>query len=274
MPTMEEATKVMEISAKAKPWRMKSEQNSLAEELDIERRKVMLSAIIAGILLLLLWLILGFENYFELNLNYFGVIPRKLVGLRGILFAPLLHGDYKHLISNSIPLFFLLTGTLYFYRGLGYKVFLLIWIFSGVGVWCIGRDSIHIGASGVVYGLATFLAISGILRNDIRLMAISLLTIFLYGGMIWGVLPLFQHVSWESHLMGSLVGLFCAVYYRKQGPPQRQYDLEPEEDDEESVEVLPAEPLNETIQHHTAHPNYIIIYRYKNKEDENTETKA
>jgi len=271
---MEDGTKVVEISAKARPWRIKNEQNYITTELELERRKVTISAIIAGLLIMLLWLIIGFENYFEINLNYFGVIPRNLIGLRGILFSPLLHGDYKHLISNSIPLFFLLTGTLYFYRGLGYKVFLLIWIFSGIGIWCIGRDSIHIGASGIVYGLAVFLAISGILRNDIRLMAISMLTIFLYGGMIWGVLPLFKHVSWEAHLMGSLVGLFSAFYYRKQGPQQRQYDLEPDEDDLESVEIVPTEPLNETAQHHTANPNYIIVYRYKNKEEENTETKA
>lgn len=274
---MDESANVVEISTRAKPWRVKSEQISFTEELDLERRKVMLSAIIAGILILLLWLILGFENYFDLNLNYLGVIPRKLIGLRGILFAPLLHGDLKHLISNSIPLFFLLTGTLYFYRSLGYKVFLLIWIASGIGVWLIGRDSIHIGASGVVYGLAMFLAVSGILRNDIRLMAISLLTIFLYGGMIWGVLPLFKHVSWESHLMGSLVGLFCAFYYRKQGPPQRKYFLDDEEEEAAEAEFIqetPTEPFSESAQHHTAPANYIIVYRYKNKEDDNTETKA
>jgi hypothetical protein len=118
---------------------------------------------------------------------------------------------------------------LYFYRGIGFRVLGYIWLLTGIAVWLFARDSYHIGASGIVYGLAAFLALSGVLRNDTRLMSISLLIIFLYGGMIWGVLPLFQRISWESHLAGALAGVFCAIRYRHDGPPIRRYFEDEEE---------------------------------------------
>ena len=198
-----------------------------------ERRKVMFSAIFSVTLVLLLWIIKIYEWFFDLDLHAFALKPRTLRGLPGIITEPLLHADWSHLFSNSVPLFLLLMATLYFYRGIGLRVLGYIWLFTGIGVWFFARDSYHIGASGIVYGLATFLAISGILRHDSRLMSISLLIIFLYGGMIWGVLPLFHHVSWESHLMGSLAGAFCAYRYRNQGPAIRRYF----EDEDESLDT-------------------------------------
>lgn len=216
----------------------------LSMEVDFknERRKVMFSAIFSVTLIATLWIIKIYEWFFNLDLHAFALKPRTLSGLLGIITEPLLHGDWGHLFSNSVPLFLLLMATLYFYRGIGLRVLGYIWLFTGIGVWLFARDNYHIGASGIVYGLATFLAISGILRHDSRLMSISLLIIFLYGGMIWGVLPLFHHVSWESHLMGSLAGVFCAYRYRRQGPAIRRYF-----DDEDEQAVSQDEFLDEPM---------------------------
>jgi membrane associated rhomboid family serine protease len=244
-------------------------------EIDLknERRKVMFSAIFSVTLVLLLWIIKIYEWFFNLDLHAFALKPRTLRGLPGIITEPLLHGDWSHLFSNSVPLFLLLMATLYFYRGIGLRVLGYIWLFTGIGVWFFARDSYHIGASGIVYGLASFLAISGILRHDSRLMSISLLIIFLYGGMIWGVLPLFHHVSWESHLMGSLAGAFCAYRYRNQGPAIRRY-FEDEDEQAVSQDEFLDEPMG-PIPPPDFHPGHLsqhfpggYLYRYVPKEPE------
>jgi membrane associated rhomboid family serine protease len=124
----------------------------------------------------------------------------------------------------------------YFYRVIAWPVLLYSWFLTGFWVWLFAReDSIHIGASGVIYSLAVFLFLSGIIRRESRLMAITLLTAFLYGGMVWGVFPQFfpkQPISWESHLMGILAGVILAIYYRKSGPQRKVYDWEEEEGDD------------------------------------------
>ena len=215
------------------------------------RRKVMFSAIFAGILLLLIWLTFFFDRFFGLDLNRFGLRPHSLNGLLGIITAPFLHGgdgypfslkDFQHILSNSLPLFLLLTGAIYFYRGTAFKMLVLVWFITGAGVWIIGSSGTnHIGASGIVYGLAAFMALSGIIRNDTRLMSISFLTIFLYGGMVWGVLPLKPGVSWESHLFGSIGGIISAILFRNEGPVKRKYF----EDEEVLDEPVPlSEDLN------------------------------
>jgi membrane associated rhomboid family serine protease len=107
----------------------------------------------------------------------------------------------------------------YFYRPVAFRVFFLTWIITGILVWLGGRSSYHIGASGLIYGFASFLFFSGIIRNNINLMAISLLVVFLYGGLVWGILPYDYKISWESHLFGALTGLALAITYRNYGPP-------------------------------------------------------
>jgi membrane associated rhomboid family serine protease len=244
---------------------------SVAKEtsLEDERRKVVFSAIFAGSLILVLWVVKIYEWIFDLDLHEFALRPRTLSGIPGIFAEPLLHGDWSHLISNSVPLFLLLMATLYFYRGIGFRVLGYIWIITGVGVWLIARNSYHIGASGIVYGLASFLALSGILRNDTRLMSVSLLIIFLYGGMVWGVLPLFQHISWESHLVGALAGVFCAIRYRKQGPPIRKYF-----EDEEDIPLSSSEEMGPFLppDFHPGQPSQFhpggFYYRYVPKQPE------
>ncbi|MCP4522561.1 MAG: rhomboid family intramembrane serine protease [Cytophagales bacterium] len=171
-------------------------------------------------LILILWFIKGMEFIFSLEKGLgLGVQPRSAFGLVGVLTAPLIHGDWEHLLSNTFPLLVLLTSLVYFYYRISKTVFLYIYFLPNIGVWLIGvDDSSHIGASGVVYGLAGFLFFSGLFRNDKQSMAVSLLVALIYGGMIWGVLPLKQGISWESHMMGALVGASLAFVYRNKFP--------------------------------------------------------
>lgn len=206
-----------------------------AEVYKVERQKVLYSAILSALVVMVLWVIKLLEVNLKTNFTFLANLPRSWSHIQGILTEPLVHGDFNHLMSNSVPLFLLLAGTLYFYRNIAWKVIALIWVFTGLGVWIVARENYHIGASGVVYGLAAFHALSGILRKDMRLTAISLLVVFLYGGMVWGVLPLFVKFSWESHLMGAVSGFAVAIAYRHQGPKQKQY-FQSEEEEEGFVE--------------------------------------
>ena len=264
-PSMED-NEHTKVPLSSRPYRPSTLINQdIKDEIAVERRKVIFSAIFAGALVAVLWIVKLYEYVFHWNTRMMGLRPRSSEGLLGILTEPLVHGDMNHLISNSVPLFLLMMAIIYFYRGVAFRVFGWIWILTGIGVWIFARGHLHIGASGVVYGLATFLAFSGFMRNDTRLMSISLLVVFLYGGMVWGVLPLFQHISWESHLMGALAGVFCAIKYRHEGPQQKKY-FEDEDDEEESFGL----PPDENSGTHSTLPHYGgIQYHYLPKEDKN-----
>ena len=177
-------------------------------------------------LVIFLWLGFWFEVKNGYNFNSFGIFPRSLSGLRGILFSPFIHGDIKHLYHNSAPLFVLLFSLFYFYRGIAWKVFLYGTLLTGILTWIIARKSYHIGASGIIYFLFSFIFLSGILRKNYRLVAVSLVMIFLYGSMVWYVLPVKESISWEGHLSGFVVGIIFAVFYRGVGPQKFQYDWE------------------------------------------------
>jgi len=154
-----------------------------------------------------------------------------LKGVPGIVFSPFIHADFNHLISNSLPLFLLGVALFYFYSEVALKVFTLTFFLTGILVWVAGRDAWHIGASGLVYGLASFLFFSGIIRRYFRLIALSLLIVFLYGSMVWGLFPgVYKNVSWESHMLGFFSGVVLAIWFRKEGPqaPVHQW-LEEEE---------------------------------------------
>ena len=203
-----------------------------------ERRKIIQSLIYPSLFVTVLWLVKLFEITFNIDLSQFGLQPLHFTGLLGILTSPLLHEGFSHLFANSVSLFCLSALMFYFYREIAWRIHLLIYLMTGAWVWFFARgDSIHIGASGVVYGLAAFLFLSGILRRESKLMAITLLTTFLYGSMVWGIFPQFfplQHISWESHLMGLLSGSILAIYYRKTGPQRKKYEWEDEDDDNDS----------------------------------------
>lgn len=199
-----------------------------SEEFDADKEKIKSSLFYSLFFVGLLWLIGFFQWASGMELSALGVLPRKISGLTGILTAPLIHADFSHLISNSVTLFLLLFSVLYFYRGSALKVFFITYLLDGILVWIFARQSYHIGASGLVYSFASFLFFSGVFRKDKRSIAVSLLIVFLYGGMVWGVLPVKPEISFESHLFGAVAGFFCAFIFRK-------VDL-PAEDEEEEID--------------------------------------
>ncbi|MFN4122013.1 MAG: rhomboid family intramembrane serine protease [Flavobacteriales bacterium] len=230
----------------------------------IERQKVFYSAILSGLLVLLLWIIKLLEWNLGTSFRMLANLPRNLSHIQGIITEPLVHGDFDHLISNSIPLFLLVWATLYFYRNIAGRVIALIWITTGLGVWLLARENYHIGASGIVYGLAAFHAFSGILRRDMRLMAISLLVVFLYGGMIWGVFPVFYKMSWESHLLGALSGAAVAIAFRKLGPQKPIYFTDEEDEDENRNDE---EELIQPVNNNSHTLDIPVTYHYVEKKE-------
>ena len=194
-----------------------------------------LEAIIYPLLLLaIMWSVFLIDKYYHLDLYKYGVKPKTIEGLKGILLMPLIHSQdgYSHIISNSIPTFILLGTLIYFYREIAFYVTLFIWLGTGVLLWYIAGSShsYHIGISGVIYGWLGFIFLSGFLKRYLPLQAISLAVAFIYGSMVWGILPLKQGVSWQGHLSGLLVGLTLAILYRKKGPKRPKYDYEIEEE--------------------------------------------
>jgi len=201
-----------------------------------EKRKFYHSLVFPAFFLLLIWTIKITEYALELDFADMGLFPLKAEGIKGILFSPLIHADFKHLFDNSVPLFFLSVAIFYFYRPVAYRVFFLVWFIAGLTVWLTARPAYHIGASGLVYGFASFIFFSGVIRNNIHLLAISLLVVFLYGGLVCGIFPYDFRISWESHLAGGLTGLSMALYYRSYGPPSTRKIWEDEDEEENDNE--------------------------------------
>lgn len=164
-------------------------------------------------LTLLMWGVFFFEISWGISFNFLGILPRDLFGMIGIVVSPVLHGSWLHLISNTIPFLFLGTTLFFFYPRIANKVFFLCYFITGILVWLFGRFSLHIGASGVIYGLAFFLIFFGFFRKDFRSLLISSVTILLYGSLFYGLLPTEPNVSYESHMYGALVGLGTAMLY-------------------------------------------------------------
>lgn len=214
-----------------------------------DKRKFIRALIVALLCVGLPVLVKLAESFLRSDFYEWGVYPQTLSGLKGVLLAPLVHGDVHHLYNNVIPLFLLTLALFYFYEKLGYPVLLLSWVLPGLWVWMGARHSYHIGASGVVYSLAAFLFLSGIIRKHTPLIAISLIVVFLYGSMIWYIFPIDYDISWESHLYGSIAGLFLALFYLYQGPQRQRYSWEDEENEEErswTEEENSQEQINKT----------------------------
>ncbi len=195
-----------------------------------------------ALLVLILWLVKAVELVFSVSFAEYGLYPLQIKGIPGIFTSPFLHADLAHLFANSLPLLVLGALLFYFYKPIAWPVLLLLYLVTGIWVWTFARgNAVHIGASGVIYGLAAFLFFSGIIRRETRLMVITLLVTFLYGGLIWGIFPQFfpnKPISWESHLMGLLAGLILALYFRKSGPQRKVYEWEDEEDEDDDGDGL------------------------------------
>jgi membrane associated rhomboid family serine protease len=195
-----------------------------------EKKRFVFSLVFPGFFLLLLWAVKFFEIGMETSFVEGGVYPRRWSGLQGILFSPMIHSDWKHLINNSMPVLLLSLALFYFYRDIAYKIWVLIYFIGGILLWSVGRQAYHIGASGLIYGLAAFLFLSGIIRRVRSLTAISLLVVFWYGSMVWGLLPFDFEVSFEAHITGAVSGVILAVIYRDQGPEPERSALDEEEE--------------------------------------------
>ncbi len=199
-----------------------------------KEEKLLLQNFIAPLLfVMLLWIIKGVEINFHLQFSKYGLLPRNIDALTGIITFPLVHGDWQHLISNSAGLLVLGFLLFTFHREIAYRVVIQIWLLHGVWLWLGGRTTYHIGASGIIYGLAAFLFFTGVFKKEKSTMTISLLVVFLYGSMVWGLMPFLQGISWEGHLFGGAAGLLMAWYYRKTGIQKPIYDWEKEEEDYE-----------------------------------------
>lgn len=236
----------------------------------IEEKAMLKSFFVPAIFLLLMWWVKFAEWIFDFPLTFLGIHPLHWDGLPGILLSPFIHGDWKHLAANSVPILVLGAALYFFYRNMATKIFFLILLITGVWVWLGARDSYHIGASGVIYGLSTFLLLSGFIRKETRLMALSLVVVFLYGSFVWGIFPQFfpeKNISWEGHLSGMIAGVVLAIFYRNEGPQRRKYSWELEE--QNPIE----EPETDTSERpywdvpEPDRKDLTVVYRFKKNDD-------
>ena len=169
----------------------------------------------------LIWAIHIFQTVFNLDLGWWGIYPRAGFGLRGILFAPVLHAGWEHLASNSIPFLVCSTMIIYFFPRVALRAFVVIYFVTGFCVWLFARTGVfHIGLSYVVYGLVSFIFWTGIFRRSLRSIILALIIVTLYSGMFSGLLPttevLQRNISWESHLLGGIIGIIAAYFYKEE----------------------------------------------------------
>ncbi len=215
----------------------------------------------------LLWLIKFFEWITDVSLVPLGVYPSTLKGALGIITSPLVHGDGIHLLSNTFPLIMLGIGLFYFYYHIASKVFVWIYLLSGTGVWLVAREAYHIGASGIIYGLLSFLFFIGLFNRDNKSIVISLIVLFLYGGMIGGFFPSDFNISYESHMMGAFSGLLVAFTYRRQ--PMTIYDTNEQQLEDPSASQMEDTNFSPPTHTHESPGIHInVVYRQNEKSND------
>jgi len=206
-----------------------------------------------------LWFTKLIEWLLAADFGVYGIYPRTLTGTVGILVSPLIHGDFTHLFSNTFPLIFLGVGVMFFYRRVAVDVFFLIYLLTGIAVWFMARQAYHIGASGIIYGLVSFLFFSGLIRKDLKSVTVSLVVLFLYSGMLQGIFPIATRISWESHLMGSVVGFGCALVFRN-------IPLSVEDDLDLEMERPSAADISSTLPPGPVKPDISYFYKQKSSD--------
>jgi len=214
---------------------------------ELDNRILRVSHVVPVLFLVAFWLIKLVEISINQEFYHFGVYPRTINGLIGIVTSPFIHNDFKHLITNSVSFYVLTLFLFYFYRQIAFRIFTFNFILSGIILWFIGRDSWHIGASGIIYGLASFLFFSGLFRGNTKLLTVALVTVFLYGSMFWGLFPTRPEISWEAHLAGATSGFLLALFFRHKGPQQPQPQWE---DDDLIVDEDPIQPETDSMVEH------------------------
>ena len=231
-----------------------------SDEIREERNRLLRSFIVPVAFIAVCWLVKGVEEVFHLDFSFLGIKPLQSDGILGIFLFHFLHGSWSHLFANTLPIIVLGACLYYFYKPIATKIWLLLMFSTGLLTWCGARGGIHIGASALIYGLAFFLMLSGFIRRNRNLVIVSLLVIFLYGSLIWGIYPKYaieNHISWEGHLSGLIMGLTLAIVYRKEGP-QREKDEDDDSDDSDDSDNywdVPEPPKEELTQ-----PRYFRHY--------------
>lgn len=190
-----------------------SSSESALTDLRAENERFAYSFLPGTLFVALIWLIALLVYLTGVELSWLGIRPREFFGLIGVVAGPLIHSGLIHLLSNSFPLVLLSGFILFLHRPVALRVIVLVYVLSGLFTWFIGRNAYHVGASGVVYGLAGFLLFNGIMRRDRAGLAVSLAILFLYGGLFYGLFPSEERISWEGHLGGLVAGLVAAVVY-------------------------------------------------------------
>lgn len=196
-----------------------------------ERNRLLRSFIVPLAFVVIIWLVKCVEVVFHLDLSFLGVKPLQSDGILGIFLFHFLHGSWSHLYANTLPIIVLGASIYYFYKSIATKICLLLMFSTGLLTWCGARGGVHIGASALIYGLAFFLMLSGFIRRNKSLVIVSFLVIFLYGSLIWGLYPKYaieNHISWEGHLSGFIMGVALAIFYKNEGP---QREIENDDDD-------------------------------------------
>lgn len=233
----------------------------------LEKKIARIALVISFTLIFFMWLIHAANLWLELDLYKFGIYPLEPKNLIGIIAAPFIHSteDFGHILNNSVPAFVLTWLLFYHYRTIATQVIILLFVLTGLSMWLLARESYHIGMSGIIYGLTSFLVISGFFRKNMRVAAVSLFVIFLYGSLVWGIFPTSARISWEGHALGFFSGIILAVVYKNKGPqPQKMhYEIEEElgiesEDEYWKIEEEKSEePTQKSVQ---------INYEYKEKQ--------
>ena len=204
----------------------------------LQKKRIWLATIPALVMCALIWLIflIDFSQVLRFNFSLLGIYPRQWIGLSGVVFSPFVHGSFSHLISNTVPLLILITLLFYFSNQIAFKSLVYLWLLSGFFTWIIGRNSYHVGASGLIFALVFFLFFSGLFRKYIPLVAVSMVVAFAYGSTVWSIFPITEYIdvslSWEGHLSGAIAGFIVALIFRNQGPQKPETFWNEEENDE------------------------------------------
>ena len=181
-------------------------------------------------MILLIWIIKLIEITTDTSFIEYGLYPKSVKNLYGILTSPFIHSDLSHIASNTLSLWVSLFFIIYAYRKIALYVLIITYLLTGLAVWLFGRESYHVGASGLIYSYLAFLFFMGVFRRETQSIAVALIITFLYGGLIWGVLPADPTISYESHLAGVLVGLLCAILFFKYKSDEVVIEYESDED--------------------------------------------